>query len=178
MPRELPPAVLEHMQKPYNPQQRHDYYEAHKKLKGRQTSVKDPSGGSTAKVIPIKKAPRVSVANQAASEARVSAIRDRLNTLRDALQKALAEKSSSSSTASSSDKKKPVTDKALSAKDRAAAKKASQKYRDSHKQEIAAKAKTIDNMSVDELRSAIQKVEANLRAAVQQARTQTASNGR
>lgn len=168
-----------HMRAPYDPVARKRYYEEHKHLKGRQKGSAPPSTGGRP-VRSIRSAPSLhSATNQAASQKRVAAIRDRLSKLRTALQaalKAAQARESSSTTQTKSDTTKSTTP--TTAKEKADARAASKKYRDTHKQEIAAKRKAISDMTVDELRSAIKTAEANLRAAVQQARNQTAPTGR
>jgi len=183
--------VLEHAGV-YDPVARRQRYLRDRQLKGRRpgaqlTTNGNQSNGSSIGTVAISR----TRANQAVSTERQAAeLRARLSKLRAALQKLLAEaksssssssKSSSSSTKSggSSTKNQPQT-----AKEKAAAKKNLEKARKERTKEAAktpdAKKKTepTKEEQIAHLRSVIRDVEAKLRAVLDNARTQTASNGR
>lgn len=130
-------------------------------------------------------------ANQAASNARqVAALKGRLASLKAALQKLLADakSSSSSDSASSSSSKKgggsSSKNEPKTSKQKAAAKKALVEARKERAKDAPAKKEpeekdtSTKEEKIAHLRSVISDVESKLRAALERARPQTASNGR
>lgn len=174
-------AFIEHAI--YDKQKRHERYMRTRQLKGRQHSQGQDSGSKQSKDTGPAPATKT-IANQQASVARqVAALRGRLEDLRAKLQSLLAEASSSSSSSSSSStsggsssKGKPMT-----AQEKADARKASQKYRDTHPnkdKKSTSKSTPTKEEQIAHIRAVIADVESKLRAALEKARTQTASNGR
>jgi hypothetical protein len=172
----------------YDPVARRQRYLEKRQLKGRQKGQQNSDGGGN-NVRPIKTAPSLHAkANADASSARqVAALKARLETLRSALKKLLAEVETtpSSKDSSSSSKSKGGSnkgDKPMTATEKADARKASEKYRKEHPQKTD-KAKDTPNQPTKEeqiahIRSVIKDVRAKLQSVLEQARTQTASNGR
>lgn len=149
----------------YDAKKAHDYYEAHKHLKGRKT------GG---KVIPLKGAhkpahPTAPGPISPAVQQRIDELKGRLAALTTRLRELLANKS------------KPEH---KTAADKSAEARASKKYRDAHKSEIANKRKQdaaksgggskssggIGSMTEVEVRAAIARTRSELQAAVANAR--------
>lgn len=171
---ELIDEILKHT---YDPVRAHAYYEAHKHLKGRQPG-KSKQPGDKGHVIPFpKKAsppPPQSIPPQL--QERVNQLKVRLTTLEERLRELLKNKQ-----ASKSSDHKTAAEKSADAR-------ASKKYRDKHKTELAQKrkqdaAKTstqktpISSMTELEVRSAIEKTRLNLQAAVAKARAAANNRG-
>lgn len=172
----------------YDPVARRQRYLETRQLKGRDKGQQD-SGGGGDNVRPINSAPSLHAkANAAASNARqAAALKARLETLRSALKKLLAEVESDSSSkdSSSSSKSKGGSnkgDKPMTAKEKADARKASEKYRKEHPQKTDKSKDKPDKPTKEEqiahIRSVIKDVKAKLQSVLEQARTETASNGR
>mgnify|MGYP001588856397 CR=1 FL=1 len=181
----------------YDPTARRQRYLRDRELKGRgpgqpppggQSSNGSSSGGGSSgsgSVLSLH-----TKANQAVSATRqAAALRARLTTLRSALEKLLAEaKSGSSSTSSSSSKKGGSEDKSKgpdkpqTAKQKAAAENALKKAQEERAKQQKAEPDKKEAPSKEEqiahLRSVIKDVESKLRAVLDRARPQTASNGR
>lgn len=181
----------------YDPNARRERYLRDRELKGRRPGQQPINGqsrnGSSSSVSAVlTRGPNLQTqANQAASATRqAAALRGRLTTLRAALTKLLAEaKSGSSSTSSSSSSKKgggseksDGPKKPQTAKQKAAAEKAlkeAQKERaKDQKAEPDKKEAPSKEEQIAHLRSVIKDVEGKLRAVLERARPQTASNGR
>lgn len=202
MPRRTVDDVLAHAG--YDPVARRERYLRERQLKGRHRLVANPpKAGQGSRVVDANapgstvhtRAPNlVSAANQAASNARqVAALKSRLASLHAALEKLLAEAKAKSSSSSSTTKSKalsvtPVQKRPKTAAQKAAAKKALDKARQVEKSKAAAtpnKPATTTTATtrtpeqqIAHIRAVISDVEAKLRAALEKARTQTASSGR
>lgn len=161
-------TTLMHAGKPYDPAKAHEYYLRTRKLKGRRLGA-GPVGLKDAPKAkqPARNNPKL--AKQRADAAtRVAVLKEKLSKLNAALKKRMAEAEQADRKA-----KKPDTaaDKADKARD-------SKKYRDKHKQEIKTKARQANDKkspdtkksgeanSVQELKSTIEKVQRNLKAAI------------
>lgn len=173
----------------YDPAARRERYLRNRELKGRAPGQTDDAGGDPAgngnssgpSSVPVTQV------NAAASATRqVAALKARLASLQAALQKLLAdaESSSSSETSSSSTKKggsetKDGPEKPKTAKQKAAAKEA---LKEAQKERAKEADKKPDEPTKEEkiakLRATISDVQSKLRAALERARNQTASNGR
>lgn len=175
----------------YDPAARRQRYLENRQLKGRKPGqAPDPGHDSSSTGPPAAKPGLHTVANQAVSSARqVAALQARLSTLKAALQKLLAEaesSSSSDSTSSSSTKKggeSPDANKPQTAKQKAASKKAleeaqKERAKEAKKNPEPKKAEPTKAEKIAHLRSVIADVQTKLRAALEKARNQTASNGR
>lgn len=183
----------------YDPVARRQRYLKSRQLKGRQKGAVQPTPkvGVGSRVVGDNPASSLHVnltqAAQAASTARqVSAIQGRLNDLKAHLNELLAKKkqeatSSSSSDSSKSESKDSKTSpsKPKTAKQKAAAKEAlkkAQKERAKDQKAEPNKPEGGTSLSLDEqitkTRAVITDVETKLRAAIESARTQTASNSR
>lgn len=187
----------------YDPAKRHQQYLRTRQLKGRRNGVGPPKAGLGSRIVDanapgstvhVSKARMDAAARQAASNARqIAQIKGRLNTLRAHLkellakQKASSSSSSKSSTSSSSktDEGTKGTSKPKTAAQKAAAKKSLAKAQQARAQQQKAEPdqkETKTPVSLTEqiatTRAVISQVETKLRTAIEQARTQTASNGR
>ena len=186
----------------YDPVARRQRYLKNRQLKGRHPSA-FPKMGVGSRVIDSN-APGSGVhvptvgtaaARQAASNARqVAAIRGRLSDLKAHLNELLAKKKQAATSSSSSDSSKKSADskdtkkgpdKPQTAKQKAAAKEAlkkAQKERAKNQKKEPDKKTGGTSLTLDEqitkTRAVITDVETKLRAAIDGARTQTASNGR
>jgi len=169
----------------YDAKKRHERYMKTRRLKGRQHGQNQDTGpgrpGEKAGPAPVNK----TVANQQASNARqIADLKARLSELRAKLQSLLAEVTSSSSSSSSSSKSGEGSSskgKPMTAQEKADARKASQKYRDTHPskdKKSSSKSTPTKEEQIAHIRAIIADVESKLRAALEKARTQTASNGR
>lgn len=165
----------------YDPVKAHDYYERTKKLKGRKKGASPPSAPSRSSTV----APSKSALSEStkAAVARISRLESTVSKLEGALSEAQAALSAKRQAARKTAKENS------DGKSTEAEKQASQKYRDKHKQEIAAKSKSssstsgggtssssshsVSDMSVDELESRI----INIRSALTDAKRQL-SNAR
>jgi len=182
--------LMIHMNAPYDPAKRHKYYEEHKHLKGRRPgkSVAPTSSRSQGgKVIPLRnRQPTLhSQANQAAVQARVDSIKNKLNQLKAHLHELLAQAHKSSTTKSSTTTKKSTQKKPQTAAQKAAQKKAAKKSAEKRHEKAQANTTPTVTEQIAQVREQIQQVETNLRAAVAEARrlasahpSQTASSGR
>lgn len=188
----------------YDPVARRQRYLKGRQLKGRRPGLVTPtpkvgvgsrvvdSGGARSSI--HRSAPGSAAAKQAASNARqVAAIQGRLSDLRAHLSELLAKKKAEATSSSSSDSsksdtkdtKKSSTPQHKTAKQKAAAKeslKKAQKERAKDQKTEPDKQEGGTSLSLDEqitkTRSVITDVQTKLRAAIDSARTQTASNGR
>lgn len=158
-------ALLEHA---YDPKKAHDYYEAHKHLKGRK------SGG---KVIPLKGRPVAKHDPSAnhispAMQQQINSIKSRLAQLQTRLRELLANQRDESKKSDH----KTAAEKSKDARE-------SKKYREEHKTELAQKRKQdaksgggssssggISSMTETEVRAAIARTRSDLQAAVAKAR--------
>lgn len=188
----------------YDPVARRQRYLQSRQLKGRQKAVQpSPKAGVGSRVVgdnpnstshPSAGGVHVNrtKAMQAASSARqVAAIRGRLDALKSHLDELLAKKKQEATSSSSSDSSKSDTKDTKSssepktAKQKAAAKEAlkkAQKERAKDQKAEPDKQEGGTSLSLDEqitrTRSVITDVQTKLRAAIESARTETASNGR
>lgn len=186
----------------YDPVARRQRYLKNRQLKGRQPGQAPPSkAGVGSRVVDVNSLnsashPSVSInrtqAAAAASNARqVSAIKGRLNDLKAHLNELLAKKKQESTSSSSSDSSKTsskdskTSNQPKTAKQKAAAKEAlkkAQKERAKDQKAEPDKPEGGTSLSLDEqitkTRTVISDVEMKLRAAINSARTQTASNCR
>lgn len=162
-------TILMHDGLPYDPAKAHDYYEKHKKLKGRQPgkgsfTIKDSKTGKTSKI-----SAKQLEEQKIYAAARTTQIKKNLSDLgvllKDKMEKA-------KEAAAKADKPPTLAEKAKAARDAEA-------YRKSHKQSIANKAKTAASSSssssskstaptdtVDSLKKEITTTKASLKAAV------------
>jgi hypothetical protein len=171
--------VLMHGSQPYDPVKAHEYYEKHKKLKGRDKKVgelpaKGAPGGLGKPATATKKAdPAAKAAARQAAVERVNSIKAKLTELNGRLKRALAK-------AESGGKKSGHT----TAAEKSEAARDSKKYRDTHKQELKNKARrssddkkssrkpSDDNDAVVEsLKAQISEVKGRLTAAVEKLRS-------
>lgn len=171
---------LQHLAGNYDAQKAHEYYEQHKKLKGRQRGLAEepPSSGRTRQQI----AQGAKVAQRKELKARIDALSDRLNKLEELIKKREHEeasedrKSKAKKERSAKEKDKPKT-----AAEKAEAARESEKYRKEHKQELKNKSKDRDKSgggdskkgsktkkhSVSELKSLATKVKGQIAVAKQ-----------
>lgn len=158
----------------YDPVKAHDYYERHKKLKGRKkaspASSSPSSSGvpktSTSRPV-LKLSPKTTMA-----QARVSRLKSKVSKLEGALSAARAALSKKRQTSAKETKKN--SDGKTTAKERQDAK----EYREKHQQEIASKrkkedsskssSKSVDSMGVEELKTRIINIQSALKDAKRQ----------
>ena len=188
----------------YDPVARRARYLASRKLKGRQpstTATPPPKAGQGSRIVDsavpgsnrhVSAQAWETAQQQAESNARqVAAIKGRLNDLKAHLQELLAKKkaeatsSSSSKSSTSTTKDSKSSNQPKTAKQKAAAKEAlkkAQKERAKQQKSTPDKQEGGTSLTLDEqithTRAVITDVETKLRAALDGARTQTASNGR
>jgi chromosome segregation ATPase len=176
---------LEHQFQEYNPIKAHQYYEAHKQLKGRQKAA--PKRATTSTHTPRKGS---SVTNKSAKlpanagkmkaiQARVGRLRSAVHKLQAALSEAEAALSAKRQTARKT--RKASSDGKSTAKEKTAAK----NYRDKHQAEIKSKAKkksggsstssskSVSDMDVRELTARVIKIRGALHDAKKQLATAT-----
>lgn len=171
----------------YDPVARRQRYLRDRQLKGRAPGQQPQSGGgqsggggNNAPTPPVK----TIVASVASNARQVAALRGRLVKLKAALQKLLADAKSSSSSSSKKDSTstKDTKSEPKTAKQKAAAKEALKKAQKERAKDQAKEPDKPKEPSKEEkiahLRSVISDVESQLRAALDKARNQTASNGR
>lgn len=181
----------------YDPAARRKRYLQSRQLKGRKPPVgpvhiqtvdgrREVDGGTRIRnqSLPTGHVNRTAVSQAASNARQVAAIRGRLSDLKAHLSELLAKKKQEATSSSSSDssKKTPSSNsKPKTAKQKAAAKKAlkeAQKQRAKEpKKQQGGTSLTLDEQ-ITKARSVITDVETKLRAAIDSARTQTASNGR
>ncbi len=160
----------------YDPVKAHQYYEAHKHLKGRKGEKKPTSSGSGDKGGKPQSKPALSNTTQAAKQ-KVLRLNEYVSKLQSALSEAEAELSKKRQAARQTEKQN--SDGKSTAKEKQSAK----EYRDKHKTEIAAKRKSssssgggtssssshsVSDMSVEELTSRIIKIKSALTDAKRQ----------
>lgn len=169
----------------YDPQKAREYYLLNRKLKGRQPGSQLAPPAKSKGVLPVstgirrfKKQPVLtSVKRQADVNVRVGALKESLkkleSVLQDLLEKAKTKESKKSEPEKSSDK---------TAQQKDAAAKSSEKYADKNKEEIAAKAKAerdkdpYANLGIEEVRSKIRSIRAQLKRAIGDARSQSSNS--
>lgn len=178
----------------YDPNQRHLRYLRNRQLKGRAGGGNAAGGGgsgggtSTSSGVHVN---RTQLTQEASSARQVAQIKGRLNGLKAHLKELLAkQKASSSSDSKSSDTKSsksgatksPADNKPKTAKQKAAAKEALAKAQKERAKTQKAKPDKKPDLSlseqIDKTRAVIKDVESKLATVIEQARTQTASNGR
>lgn len=158
----------------YDPQKAHDYYLRTRELKGRQPAVKEAPKYQT-KTNPTSTFKRqttpqnlVTVKRQQLVNSRVAGLQKRLGQLQDLLKNRLDR-------AAKREKNKNVKP---TAKQKQAATKSSDKYRNTNKAEIAKKAKAAydknpdANLSVDQIKSQIVTIQGQLKTAIADAQKQ------
>jgi hypothetical protein len=164
-------TILMHGTAPYDPAKAHDYYVRTRQLKGRRKgqttfAVKGRHGGT------VQLTRQQLVEQQAYAAKRVAEIKSKLSDLRHDLEKRMAEARKADAKA----KKGPT------AADKREAAKESKKYQDKHKQQLANKRKRAaakkpaadhkkKTSSVAELKTQIDEVKSNLKAAVERQRS-------
>jgi hypothetical protein len=156
----------------YDPQKAHDYYEAHKHLKGRRHGSQDRSSGGTGRPDQGKPAShKISPSVQK----QIDHLTSRLHELQARLRTLLANAKKSSG--KKDDGHKTAAEKSKDARD-------SKKYREAHKTELANKSKKaasksgggghssggISSMTESEVRAEIARVRSSLHAAIAKAR--------
>jgi hypothetical protein len=184
----------------YDPVARRQRYLKSRRLKGRNPpAAPPPKVGLGSRVVEVGNAAsafhpgahvnKTAVAQAASNARQVAAIRGRLNDLKSHLKELLAKKKQEATSSSSSDSSKKDTKSSKSepktAKQKAAAKEALKKAQQERAKDQKTKPDKQEggtSLSLDEqitkTRAVITDVETKLRAAIDSARTQTASNGR
>ena len=159
--------------RPYDPVKAHQYYEEHKKLKGRTKSA-TPTKSSPR---PSKAAPAPKISpKMSAAQARIGRLRSAVQKLQGALSEANAALSAKRQTARKT--RKENSDGKTTVKERQAAK----QYRDKHQTELKAKekkkassssssSKSVSDMSVQELTARVIKIRGALTDAKKQLAT-------
>jgi chromosome segregation ATPase len=176
---------LEHLFQEYNPVKAHQYYEAHKQLKGRPKAVPKRTTTSThtpRQVTSTTKKPAKLPANAGKMKtvnSRIGRLRSAVQKLQGALSEAEAALSAKRQTARKT--KKASSDGKTTVKER----QSSQTYRDKHQAEIKSKAKTksagsstsssksVSDMDVQELTARVIKIRGALQDAKKQLATAT-----
>src|SRR5436190_944160 len=158
----------------YNPNKAHAYYERTKNLKGRQKGTNQPKGSRRRGPAPTK--PNNTPSQTSTASATVTRLKAKVDALTKALseaQQALSEKRQAEAKS-----KRQNSDGKSTAKQRAS----SQKYRDTHKAQIAAKTKSasgsgssssssstsVSSMSVDDLVARVSRIQSTLSEAKRQ----------
>lgn len=180
--------LLIHGEEPYNSQQAHEYYLRTRELKGRKPAAQAPTPTARVKNAPavavktaknVGKAPvLISVKRQQAVDGRVSKLQARLAELETLLTDLLDKAKKKEEKKNDPDKKSDLT-----AKQKQAAEKSSDKYAKENKEEIAKKAKEKREeenpdakLSIDEVKEKIVKIKAELKAAIEKARQKSTNS--
>jgi len=155
----------------YDPQKAHDYYEAHKHLKGRRHGSKEEDRKGRG---PGKGTPAASHKISPAAQKKIDHLTSRLHELQARLHELLA--NAKKNGGHKKDEHKSAAEKSKDARD-------AKKYREKHKTELAAKRKKaegksgggghssgIGSMTESQVRAAIARVRQDLQAAIAQAR--------
>jgi len=179
---DLEQFVLSHTGAPYDPQKARDYYLRNRVLKGRRPgAVKESGIGESSSQPPAKtKKPttRTPAQRRAQRKAKVEALQarlDRLNTLltelvKQAKARSGVETKESPSKSSTKTASKKTSD--LTAKQKNAAAKASEKYREENKETLAKQAEKLQG-DIKEVRAKIKEVRDELKASINRSRSKS-----
>jgi hypothetical protein len=178
----------------YDPAQRHERYLRSRQLKGRQSGGQQLTGGGGQGSAPpglSAHVNRTAILQSQSNARQVAVIKGKLGVLKKHLAELLAKKkASSSSDSKSSDSKssksgdgqKSTNNQPKTAAQKAAAKKSLEKAQKERAKQAKATPDKKPDMTLDEqishTRAVIADVETKLHVAIEQARNQTASNGR